>query len=850
MGGLLSMLHEDCVNLLLVDDRPENLLALEAIIERDDYRLIKAASGEEALVQVMKVDFAAILLDVQMPGMDGFATAKIIKARERSKHIPILFITANHMDAEHIFRGYSLGAVDYILKPFDPFILKSKVENFVDLYRLNLRLMQQAEALADKTLQLERANQELTALTNELRVSEALTNVISETSLDSMIVVDEQGRIMKVNPAVTAMFRYEANELLGRSIRTLFANSQSGTILDRIWERNPMHDYAHRYEVTAARKDGTEFIAELQAGMRYVQGKSIAAITIHDMTRAKEAEAIITHMAYHDGLTKLPNRRSYSDRLNACIAESKQNGYMFAMLYLDMDRFKYINDSLGHLVGDELLQLIGERLSDTVRKDDYVARIGGDEFNILLPNTNREAAIELAEHILEQFRVPFIVGQYELFITTSIGMSIFPYDGEDAQLLLKNADAALYRAKEQGKNKLKIYHSGMNLHSYRAFVLQHDLYKAIDRKELTLHYQPRIDLSTGRIDSAEALIRWEHPNWGLVMPGEFIPLAEESGLIVEIGMWVLEEALQQVKAWDAAGLAPIRAAVNFAAQQFLQKELVERIDAAIAAASVEPSRLEIEITESMLMHNEEAVTETLMQLRKRGISISIDDFGIGYSSLNYLRRYPIDTLKIDRSFVRDISSKSPDSIALIASIIKLARSLKMEVIAEGVETEEQLEALRQEQCSVIQGYLFCPPVPPAEFEVFLLQNLSDESAAAAEQRSELQHPAAVPLAMPPAVPLPVPLTVTSDANQAILQAAILQTKERYAISARETEVFELIIEGLTNKEISDRLYISEHTVKNHITHIFQKMNVSDRMQAMSHIYQACMEASFRMQTEA
>ncbi len=836
-----TVINEDRVNLLLVDDRPENLLALEAIIERDDYHLIKAASGEEALVQVMKVDFAAILLDVQMPGMDGFATAKIIKARERTKHIPILFITANNMDAEHIFRGYSLGAVDYVLKPFDPFILKAKVESFVDLYRLNLRLMQQAEALADKTHQLEQANHELTALTNELRASEALTNVISETSLDAMIVVDEKGTILKVNPAVTAMFQYDAEELLGRSIRMLFADSQPQSFIDNLWDRNPMHDYARRYEVTAARKDGTVMFAEIQAGMRYVQNKSIAAITIHDMTSAKEAEALITHMAYHDWLTKLPNRRSYNDRLNACIAESKQGGRMFAMLYLDMDRFKYINDSLGHLVGDQLLQMIGERLSASVREGDYVARVGGDEFNILLPDTNREAAIELAENVLEQFRAPFSVDQYELYVTTSIGMSIFPYDGEDSQILLKNADAALYRAKEQGKNKLKIFHSGMNLHSYRAFVLQNDLYKAVERDELRLHYQPRIDLSTGRIDSAEALIRWEHPNWGLVMPGEFIPLAEESGLIVEIGMWVLQEALRQISAWDATGLTPIRAAINFSAQQFLQKELVERIDAAIATAGVEPKRLEIEITESMLMHNQDAVTHILGQLRKRGISISIDDFGTGYSSLSYLRRYPLDTLKIDRSFVRDISSKSPDSIALIASIIKLAKSLKMDVVAEGVETEEQLEALRQEQCSVIQGYLFCPPVPPAEFEVFLLKNVPDESIVETK-RPELPKPVALPV--------PVQLQANADANQAVLQAAILHTRERYAISAREIEVFELIIEGLTNKEISDRLFISEHTVKNHITHIFQKMNVSDRMQAMSHIYQACMEASFRVQKEA
>jgi len=835
------MVNEERVNLLLVDDRPENLLALEAIIERDDYNLIKASSGEEALVQLMKVDFATILLDVQMPGIDGFATAKIVKARERTKHIPILFITANNMDAEHIFKGYSLGAVDYIMKPFDPFILKAKVERFVDLYRMNQRLAQQAEALAEKAAQLERANRELSALSSELRESEALTNVISATSLDSMIVMGEEGIILKVNPAVSAMFRCDAEELLGQPIHTLFSDPRSQSIIAAILENTSLLGNAYTHEVTATRKDGSVFYSEIQAGRRYVKDKGITAITIRDISGKKEAEALITHMAYHDGLTKLPNRRFFNNQLNEVIAEAKQNGQMFAMLYLDMDRFKYINDSLGHLVGDRLLQLMSERLADSVGQGGFVSRIGGDEFIVILPNTSRERAIELAEQVLERFRSPFHIDQYELYVTTSIGMSVFPYDGEDPFLLMKHADAALHRAKEHGKNKLKIYHSGMNLHSYRAFVLRNDLNKAVERQELFLHYQPRVDLSNGTIVSAEALVRWEHPNWGKVMPGEFIPLAEESGLIVEIGTWVMETALRQSSEWEASGLAPIRVAVNFSAQQFMQKDLLDRIDAAISGAGVEPKRLEIEITESMLMKDEAGVTSMLQQIRRRGIPISIDDFGVGYSSLNYLRRYPLDTIKIDRSFVRDISPGRPESLALIASIIMLARSLKMDVIVEGVETESQLEALRQEQCTVIQGYLFCPPVPPDEFEVFLLQNAPEPIASEAAER---------PRAVAVASPIPRVEAGLADPNQAILQAALQRTREQYAISAREAEVFELIIEGLTNKEISDKLYISEHTVKNHITHIFQKLNVSDRMQAMSKIYQACMEESYRARAEA
>jgi diguanylate cyclase (GGDEF)-like protein/PAS domain S-box-containing protein len=837
-GEDINMSSDDKINILLVDDRAENLLALEAIIEHEDYRLIKAFSGEEALRCLLKYNFAAILLDVQMPGMDGFGTAKIIKAREKTKNIPILFITANNMDSEHIFKGYSLGAIDYILKPFDPIILKAKVEGFVQIYKMNQQILKQATILIEKTRELEMTNRELTKVTSDLRISEELANVISETSMDTMLVIDETGIILKVNPAIEKMFGYEETEILGKDIFVLFSNEESQKYLLKVLKVvNRLENilgYENQKELKAIHKDGSTLPVEVQIGKRYVQDRCIVACTIRDISKAKEYQDRITHLAYHDGLTELPNRRYFNEQLSNLINVAKQSNQTLAMMYIDMDRFKYINDSLGHMMGDKVLKEVANRLTGSVREGDFVARIGGDEFNIIMSNTNRETAIEIAENLLENFKLPFLIDTYELFITTCIGISIFPYDGEEMLALMKNADAALFRAKEQGKNKYKMYHSGMNIQSYKSFILQNDLRKAIERDELALVYQPRINIETGAIGSAEALLRWHHPSWGTIPPLEFIPLAEETGLIVDIGEWVLKSACKQIKAWQNAGLSMIRIAVNFSAQQFLQKDLVENIKRILNETDVSPSLIEIEMTESVIMENEAIITSTLKELKNMGICISIDDFGTGYSSLNYLRRFPVNIIKIDKSFIQDISNTYSDSRAITSTIISLAQSLNMAVIAEGVETEEQMNILREHNCHEIQGYLFSPPVRPKEFEQFLMKSENDlftnknKKITYIDNKKNPQHHTGL---VEPAM----------DLNQEILQVALNHLKDLYLVSVREMDVFKLLVEGLSNKEISDRLFISEHTVKNHITRIFQKLTVNDRIQAMAKVYQACIE---------
>lgn len=826
------MSGENKVNILLVDDRPENLLAFEAILENDEYNLIKASSGEEALKYLLKYDFATILLDVQMPEMDGFATAKLIKSRERTRNIPIIFVTANYLDPKHIFIGYSIGAIDYILKPFDPIVLQAKVAGFVEIFKLNQKLVYQADMLAEKTNELEKTLNELSMTTSHLRESETLANVISETAIDSMIIIDNNGCILKVNPAVKIMFQYDESEILGEDIFRLFSCERARKYVREVLQSANNKENICRArnleEVNATRKDGTHFPAELQMGIKYVGNKCVIACTIRDITKKKQDQEIIRHMAYHDGLTNLPNRRNFMDRLNSGLELAKENQQSLVLMYLDMDVFKYINDSLGHHVGDKLLQEFAIRLAEYAREDDFVARNGGDEFSILLFDTDRETAIEIAERVLEGIQKPFYIDEYELYITASIGISVYPYDGEDSTALMKNADTALYHAKEKGKNQYKIYHSGMNLQSYRAFMLQNDLRKAIERQEFFLVYQPRINIETGKITSVEALLRWNHPNLGLISPSEFIPLAEESGQIIAIGEWVLRSACKQNKAWQQAGLYPVRTAVNFSAQQFMQKDLVGTISQILCETDLHPDMIEIEITESVILENEESVINTLNQIREMGIWISIDDFGTGYSSLNYLRRYPVNSIKIDKCFVQDISNIDSNSSSIVSAIVAMSHGLHMSVVAEGVETTEQLDILRKKSCDEIQGYVFSPPVPAEEIEELLCDShqYQDKIRAFDTGISSEIVPAE---------------SFEEQYNQKIIDTALMRIKKVYSITTREMEVFRLIVDGFTNKEISKKLMISEQAVRKHILNIFRKINVNDRILAIAKVYQAYIE---------
>jgi diguanylate cyclase (GGDEF)-like protein/PAS domain S-box-containing protein len=446
--------------------------------------------------------------------------------------------------------------------------------------------------------------------------------------------------------------------------------------------------------------------------------------SIVDITERKRAEARIEHLATRDALTGLPNRLLLNDRLAQYIHASRRSSQSFAVLFIDLDRFKTINDSLGHNVGDELLREVAARLEDCVRKDDTLARLGGDEFVVALHGVrNASDAAQVAQKVLKRLHQPYVLPSRTLSSSCSVGIAIFPHDGEDIATLMKNADTAMYHAKDRGRNNYQFFSADMTAKALERLTVEHDLRRAIDRREFTLHFQPQVDLPSGEVVGAEVLLRWQHPERGLIAPHRFISVAEETGLIAPLGEWVLEAACRQARAWHTAGYPPIKVAINLSAGQFLrQGELVRSLNRILSLTGADPAWLELEITESLLLSNVEEHVATLQKLGKLGIPLAVDDFGTGYSSLSYLKQLPIDVLKIDRGFVRDLES-DPDDAAIVSAIMALARSLNLKVVAEGVESLGQLDALRQLGCDYYQGFLFSKPLSAEDFEVKFLRPL-------------------------------------------------------------------------------------------------------------------------------
>jgi len=436
----------------------------------------------------------------------------------------------------------------------------------------------------------------------------------------------------------------------------------------------------------------------------------------------------LRHLATHDTLTGLPNRVLLDDRLAQAIAHANRNDQSFAVAVIDLDRFKLVNDSMGHRAGDEFLKEVAKRLASVVRSVDTVARVGGDEFVLIIASAfSREGIDDIATRAIESMRAPIRLAEVDLYTSLSIGVAFYPQDSTTAEHLVARADAAMYCAKQRGRNNLQYFAPGMDKLTQERVRMESELYHAVTHRQLELHYQPKVDARTGKVHGAEALVRWRHPERGLIPPEQFIPLAEENGLINAIGEWVLREASRQAKAWQASGLRPLRVAVNVAASQFRQGNLFEVIRRALEDAQLEPRYLELELTESAVMTNPEESADILEQLSRMGVVVSVDDFGTGYSSMSYLRRFPIDKLKIDRGFIRELMTRADDA-SIVQAIISLAHSLHLKVIAEGVETPEQLLLLQEMGCDQYQGYHFSPPVPAAEFESLVRASRSSEAS--------------------------------------------------------------------------------------------------------------------------
>jgi diguanylate cyclase (GGDEF)-like protein/PAS domain S-box-containing protein len=470
------------------------------------------------------------------------------------------------------------------------------------------------------------------------------------------------------------------------------------------------------------RRDGFESPIADSAAPIHDRGGQItgAVIVFRDVSVERAMSLQLSHMAQYDVLTDLPNRTLLNDRLTQAIASARRHDTGLAVLFVDLDRFKQINDSFGHAMGDALLQSVAHRLLACVRTSDTVSRLGGDEFVILLSELDHvEDAVIAANKVLSALAAPHRVAQHDLDVTVSIGVSTFPFDGQDAETLIKNADTAMYHAKENGRNNYQFFEQGMNDRAVGRQVLEGSLRHALERQEFVLHFQPKVNLETGAITGSEALIRWLHPDRGLVPPAQFVPIAEDSGLILPIGQWVLREACRQARAWLDGGLGPMPVAVNISTLEFRSKHFLEGIRAILLETGLPPHFLELELTESVLMQHPESTVSVLRALKSIGVRLAVDDFGTGYSSLSYLRRFPIDVLKLDRSFVHDIASPETNDASIVSAVITMGKSLKYRVIAEGVETEEQLAFLQAHRCDEGQGFYFSPPAPPGQFAELL-----------------------------------------------------------------------------------------------------------------------------------
>ena len=682
---------------LIVDDDHVMRMLEKETLSQFDFDVREAASGEEALTMLAEAAPDLLLLDVDMPGIDGFEVCRHLRLRRDMTEVPVIMVTGMD-DIESITHAYRSGANDFIAKPINWPVLGHRA-------RYVLRSAQSARQLRD--LEEKQA---------------AIVRAIP----DMIFLMDRQGVHLDYKAGFGATPYVAAEQFLGRKVSEVLPADVAGLILrgvERAMEQGDlqsvlyqlqMPDCIHHYE-----------------GRIVPSGPSRAVMVVRDITLEKVSAEKIKRLAYFDTLTGMPNRESFLEKLELELRRARQAVHRVALLFLDLDDFKRVNDTLGHSTGDALLQAVSTRLKEQLRAGDmiarpaldetglHLARLGGDEFTIVLADLEDTQTIGMVASRLQTLLArPFQLGSQEITVTASIGIAVFPDDGEDAAALLKHADTAMYHAKDQGRNNWQMYEKTLTTETTARMTLENDLRKALERDEFHVVYQPQVRAEDGAIVGIEALVRWQHPERGMISPAAFIPVAEDSGLILAIGDSVLRTACRHMRTWQEKGLDIPRVAVNVSARQLRSHDFLESVAAIIAETGIDADRLELELTESILMEPDAQRIDAFHRLRTLGVHFSIDDFGTGYSSLSYIKRFPIGMLKIDQSFVRGLPDNGDDA-GITTAIIAMASSLGLEVIAEGVETRAQLEFLRQEKCQKIQGYLFSKPLPPAEMEDLL-----------------------------------------------------------------------------------------------------------------------------------
>jgi diguanylate cyclase (GGDEF)-like protein/PAS domain S-box-containing protein len=808
-------------SLLIVDDVPENIHELVSALS-DEYRIMVANNGSKAVELAQgSTPPDLVLLDIVMPEMDGYEVCRRIKSTEAGNRIPVIFLSVVNESVEKV-RGFSIGAADYITKPFDIDEVRARIRTHLELSLLHRffeqTVAQRTATLQETTSQLQATldaipdllfevdldgrcwnahapHEGLRVASNEQLIGELISKFLPpevvevfmaalreanetgwsiseqfelplpqgrsgfelsvsrksattsadarfivlfrdvtarrqaeqqlrlqaqvfESGRDGVVITDANNAIVTVNRAFTEITGFAPEDVIGKDPRLLASGKQDKAFYEAMWRGILSHGY-WQGEVIGRRKNGELFPQWLSISLAREKARTVQHIGIlSDLSTHKAAEERIQFLSNFDPLTRLPNRDLLRDRAQLVLASARRANSSVALMYIDLDRFKLVNDSLGHSAGDQLLQKLSERLPGHLHADDTLCHQGGDEFVLLLPNTNVDAAAHTARRMLDVIAQPFIIDDQRLTLTASIGVAEFPHDGDNFEQLAQAADTALYRAKQGGRNTFQFFTRQMHEQAHEVLQVEGELRQALERSEFLLHYQPQVDAKTLRIIGAEALIRWQHPKKGLVLPAHFIPIAEESGLIIDIGDWVLHTAIRQAVDWQAAGLPIVPVAVNLSVAQFRQDTLYQTVAQALRASKLDPAMLELEMTEGIAMENSQRTIEVLDQLHALGVALSIDDFGTGYSSLSYLKRFNIDKLKIDQSFVRDLGRDAEDT-AIVTAIIGMAKGLGFGTIAEGVETQEQLDFLREKQCDEIQGYLFSRPLPAQMFAELL-----------------------------------------------------------------------------------------------------------------------------------
>ncbi|CAH0304258.1 Phytochrome-like protein cph2 [Massilia sp. Bi118] len=701
---------------LVADDDPVMRLLMVEMLDGVNLDAIEAEDGLQAVQLARECAPDLILMDVEMPHMDGFAACRAIRDSENGATVPIVMVTGGD-DLEAVTNAYEAGATDFVSKPINWPILGHRV----------LYVLRASDAIV------------------RLRIADAQNRAVLAAIPDTFFRMDQGGVYLDYEPGRIGNRRenasredFAADECVGKHVSEVLPRDIAERMLEQV-------EVALRIrQVRSVEYELIRFGQVQHYEARLVAtGPSEVLGLVRDISERKRAEEQIRRLAYCDSLTGIPNRQAFLEMLERELQRSKIGNKKFAVLFMDLDAFKRINDTLGHNVGDQLLQQVSDRLRDTIRPSDLLsrgdsltregfdphldqgsnlARLGGDEFTILIPDLDRvEHALNVAHRVKDAMRRPFIIEGNEIFVTASIGISLFPEDGDDCNSLLKFADTAMYHAKNCGKNNAKLYSSSLTMQIMSHVKLEVGLRKALQNDELYLLYQPQLDVRSSEIVGVEALVRWRHAERGIISPTEFIPLAEETGLIVPIGEWVLRTACSQARAWQKLTRRPVRMAVNLSAKQFKDENLSQIVLSALHDTGLDPRLLELELTEGTLMDDAKATLATLEQLRGIGVYLSIDDFGTGYSSMNYLKRFDVRALKIDRSFISGLPQDS-ENAAITRAIIAMAHGLKMVVVAEGVETGEQLVLLEEYGCDLVQGFYLGRPAP-ADSVTGMLQSL-------------------------------------------------------------------------------------------------------------------------------